>query len=203
MSKNITGRGGLVLLLGLLTAFGPMSIDMYLPAFSAIAREFGVGIAQVQYTVAAYMGGLALGQLLYGPLADQYGRKPYLLAGLALYTLASVGCATSSSVESLIGWRVLQAVGGCAGAVLGLAIVRDEFEGNAAARIFSTMLLVMGVAPILAPTVGSLVVAHTNWRLIFWVLAGLAALTSGAVALGLRETLPAERRRTFLLLHLY
>ncbi len=194
MSKNATGHGGLVLLLGLLTAFGPMSIDMYLPAFPAIAREFGVDIAQVQYTVAAYMGGLALGQLLYGPLADQYGRKPYLLAGMALYTLAAVGCAASTSVEILIGWRVLQAVGGCAGAVLGFAIVRDEFAGNQAARILSTMLLVMGVAPILAPTVGSVVVAHAGWRLIFGVLAGLAVLTIAAVALGLRETLPVERR---------
>ena len=194
MTKVAPGRGGLVLLLGLLTAFGPMSIDMYLPAFPAIAREFGVPIATVQYTVAAYMGGLALGQLLYGPLADQYGRKPFLLAGLVVYALASLGCATSTSVASLIGWRVLQAVGGCAGAVLGFAIVRDEFEGNAAARIFSTMLLVMGVAPILAPTVGSVVVAHMSWRLIFWVLAGLAALSIAAVAFGLRETLPPARR---------
>ena len=105
------GRGGLVLLLGLLIAFGPMSIDMYLPAFPAIARTFGVPIATVQYTVAAYMGGLALGQLLYGPLADQYGRKPCLLAGLVLYALAAGGCATSPSVGSLIGWRVVQGRG--------------------------------------------------------------------------------------------
>ena len=194
MTTAAASRRGLVLLLGLLTAFGPMSIDMYLPAFPAIAREFGVDMAAVQYTVAAYMGGLALGQLLYGPLADQYGRKPYLLAGLALYIVASGGCAASTSVVSLVIWRVLQAVGGCAGAVLGFAIVRDEFAGNQAARIFSTMLLVMGVAPILAPTVGSVVVAHTSWRLIFWLLAGLAALTGAAVALGLRETLPAARR---------
>ena len=188
------GRRGLVLLLGLLTAFGPMSIDMYLPAFPAIAREFGAPIATVQYTVAAYMGGLALGQLLYGPLADQYGRKPYLLAGMVLYTLAAGGCATSTSVGSLIAWRVLQAVGGCAGAVLGFAIVRDEFAGNQAARIFSTMLLVMGVAPILAPTVGSVLVAHASWRLIFWLLAGLAVLTTVAVVLVLPETLPPARR---------
>ena len=193
MSTAAPCRGGLVLLLGLLTAFGPLSIDMYLPAFPAIAREFGAPIATVQYTVAAYMGGLALGQLLYGPLSDQYGRKPYLLAGLTLYIVASGGCAASSSVASLVGWRVLQAVGGCAGAVLGLAIVRDEFAGNQAARLFSAMLLVMGVAPILAPTVGSVVVAHAGWRLIFWLLAGLAALTGAAVALGLRETLPAAR----------
>ena len=189
MASATAGRGGLILLLGLLTAFGPMSIDMYLPAFPAIAREFGSPIATVQYTVAAYMGGRALGQLLYGPLADQYGRKLYLLlAGMVVYAVAAVGCAASTSVESLIGWRVLQAVGGCAGAVLGFAIVRDEFAGNQTARIFSTMLLVMGVAPILAPTVGSVVVPHASWRLIFGVLAGLAALTSAAVALGLRET---------------
>ena len=187
-------RSGLVLLLGLLTAFGPMSIDMYLPAFPAISLEFGVPMAAVQYTLAGYMGGLALGQLIYGPLSDQYGRKPVLLAGLTLYALAAAGCAASTSVNSLVGWRIAQAVGGGAGAVLGFAIVRDLFAGNAAARLFSLMLLVMGAAPILSPTVGTLVVAHASWRLIFVLLAGLAALTLLAVAFGLRETLPPARR---------
>lgn len=194
MSKTTTNHNGLILLLGLLAAFGPISIDMYLPAFPAIAGEFGVGIASVQYTLAAYMGGLALWQLLYGPLADQYGRKPSLLAGMVLYAVATVGCAGSTSVGGLVGWRVVQAVGGCSGLVLGFAIVRDTFAGNEAARVFSTMLLVMGLAPVLAPTVGSFIVAHTSWPLIFWLLAGLAVLTLVGIGLGLRETLPAERR---------
>lgn len=194
MSKSTTNHGGLILLLGLLTAFGPMSIDMYLPAFPAIAREFGVAIASVQYTLAAYMGGLALGQLLYGPLADQYGRRPSLLAGILLYVVATAGCAWSTSVDGLVGWRVVQAVGGCSGLVLSFAIVRDKFAGNEAARIFSTMLLVMGLAPILAPAVGSFIVTHTSWHLIFWLLAGLAVLTLAGIGLGLRESLPVERR---------
>ncbi|WP_324679219.1 Bcr/CflA family multidrug efflux MFS transporter [Hymenobacter sp. GOD-10R] len=194
MSKSISDHRGLIVLLGLLTAFGPMSIDMYLPAFPAIAREFGVNIAAVQYTLAAYNVGLALGQLLYGPLADQWGRKPNLLAGMMLYAGAAIGCAGATSVSSLIMLRLLQAVGGCSGMVLARAIVRDKFEGNEAARVFSTMMLIMGVAPILAPTVGSFFVAHANWRLIFWVLAGLAAVALVSILLMLPETLPAERR---------
>jgi len=194
MVKNPAGRGGLILLLGLLTAFGPMSIDMYLPAFPAIAREFGVDMAAVQYTLAIYNVGLALGQLLYGPLADQYGRKPNLLAGMVVYAGAAAGCAAATGIGSLLGLRLLQAVGGCAGLVLGRAIVRDTFEGNQAAQVFSTMLLVMGVAPILAPTVGSLLVAHGSWRLIFWLLTALAGLALAGIVLTLPETLPAERR---------
>lgn len=194
MSNTNEGHRRLILLLGLLTAFGPMSIDMYLPAFPAIAGEFGVDIAAVQYTLAAYNGGLALGQLFYGPLADRWGRKPSLLAGMLLYALASIGCAWAPSVGGLVGLRLLQALGGCAGMVLARAIVRDRFEGNEAARVFSTMMLIMGVAPILAPSVGSLVVARADWRLIFWLLAGLAALALLGVAAVLPETLPAARR---------
>ena len=194
MAKPASDQRGLILLLGLLTAFGPMSIDMYLPAFPAIAHEFGVSIAAVQYTLAAYNVGLALGQLLYGPLADQLGRKPNLLAGMVLYAAAALGCAWATSVSSLVALRLLQAVGGCAGMVLARAIVRDRFEGNEAARVFSTMMLVMGVAPILAPTVGSLVVARAGCRLIFWLLAGLAGLALVGIALILPETLPTVHR---------
>jgi DHA1 family bicyclomycin/chloramphenicol resistance-like MFS transporter len=194
MSKATSGHQSLILLLGLLTAFGPMSIDMYLPAFPAIAREFGVGIAAVQYTLAAYNVGLALGQLLYGPLADQLGRKPNLLAGMALYALAALGCAWASSVQSLVLLRLVQAVGGCTGMVLARAIVRDQFAGNDAARVFSTMLLITGIAPILAPTVGSFLVTLGDWRLIFQVLAGLAGLALVGIVLRLPETLPAARR---------
>ena len=166
---------------------------MYLPAFPAIAHEFGVSIAAVQYTLAAYNVGLALGQLLYGPLADQLGRKPNLIAGMLLYAAAAASCALATSVNSLVLLRLLQAVGGCTGMVLARAIVRDRFEGNEAARVFSTMMLVMGVAPILAPTVGSFVVARADWRLIFWLLTGLAGLALVGIVLVLPETLPAAR----------
>jgi DHA1 family bicyclomycin/chloramphenicol resistance-like MFS transporter len=196
MLSKTSAHTGLILLLGLLTAFGPMSIDMYLPAFPAIAREFGVEMNVVQYTLAAYNVGLALGQLLYGPLADQWGRKPTLLAGLTLYALASAGCAWAPSVNSLVVLRLVQAVGGCAGMVVARAIVRDRFEGDQAARVFSTMLLVMGIAPILAPMAGSLLVARADWRLIFELLAGLAVLVLAAVGLKLRETLPTPQRNS-------
>ena len=194
---------GLILLLGLLTAFGPLSIDLYLPAFPAIAHEFGVDITAVQYTLAAYNVGLALGQLLYGPLADQWGRKPSLLAGLTLYAGAALGCALAPSISSLVLLRVVQAVGGCAGMVLARAIVRDQFEGNEAARVFSTMLLVMGVAPILAPTVGSLLVARADWRLLFWLLTALAGLALVGVVRAIPETLPPERRNPVAVRHAF
>ncbi|WP_375434989.1 Bcr/CflA family multidrug efflux MFS transporter [uncultured Hymenobacter sp.] len=194
MPKTTSGSRGLILLLGLLTAFGPMSIDMYLPAFPAIAREFGVDIAAVQYTLAAYNVGLALGQLLYGPLADQWGRKPNLLVGMSIYAVAALGCAWATSVQSLVLLRLLQAVGGCTGMVLARAIVRDRFAGNEAARVFSTMLLITGVAPILAPTVGSFLVTLGDWRLIFQVLAALAVLALAGIVFTLPETLSAERR---------
>ncbi|TGE28459.1 Bcr/CflA family multidrug efflux MFS transporter [Hymenobacter metallicola] len=194
MRKPLTGHTSLILLLGLLTAFGPMSIDMYLPAFPAIAREFGVPISAVQFTLASYNIGIALGQLLYGPLADQLGRKPNLLAGMLLYGVAAVGCAFATSVDGLVAVRFMQAVGGCAGMVLARAIVRDRFDGNESAKVFSTLMLIMGVAPILAPTVGGLIIAHFDWRYIFGLLAVLAAITLIFIVLVLPETLPAERR---------
>jgi DHA1 family bicyclomycin/chloramphenicol resistance-like MFS transporter len=201
MRKTIAGHTSLILLLGLLTAFGPMSIDMYLPAFPAIAREFGVSISSVQFTLASYNIGIALGQLLYGPLADQLGRKRNLLAGMFVYALAAVGCAFATSVDGLIAVRFLQAVGGCSGMVLARAIVRDKFDGNESAKVFSTLMLIMGVAPILAPTVGGLIIAHLDWRYIFGLLAVLAVLTLGCIVLVLPETLPVERRNPLAVRH--
>ena len=185
---------GLILVLGLLSAFGPLTIDMYLPAFPAIARDFGVPVSAVQYTLASFNIGIALGQLIYGPLADQLGRKPNLMAGLALYVLASVGCMLTNSVESMVALRFLQAIGGCTGMVITRAIVRDKYQGNQSAKIFSTLMLIMGVAPILAPTVGSLVLEAFRWEYIFAVLALIGFVTLVYVAFFLPETLAPEKR---------
>ena len=185
---------GLILVLGLLSAFGPLTIDMYLPAFPAIGRDFGVPVSSVQYTLASFNIGIALGQLIYGPLADQLGRKPNLMAGLALYVLASIGCMLTNSVESMVALRFLQAIGGCTGMVITRAIVRDKYHGNQSAKIFSTLMLIMGVAPILAPTVGSLVLEAFRWEYIFAVLALIGLITLVYVTFFLPETLAPEKR---------
>ncbi|UOR06783.1 Bcr/CflA family multidrug efflux MFS transporter [Hymenobacter aerilatus] len=194
MREKIASNRGLILLLGMLTAFGSMSIDMYLPAFPAIARDFGVSIADVQLTLAAFNIGIALGQLLYGPLADKLGRKPNLIVGILLYIAASVGCAFADSVNALILLRFLQALGGCAGMVIARAVVRDKFAGNASAGMFSTLMLIMGVAPILAPTVGGLIIQHLHWSYIFWALVAFSSIALLWVLASLPETLPVEAR---------
>ncbi|MFC5269855.1 Bcr/CflA family multidrug efflux MFS transporter [Adhaeribacter terreus] len=194
VSQKITGNTALILVLGLLTAFGPMSIDMYLPAFPAIAAEFGVPVASVQYTLASFNVGIALGQLIYGPLADQLGRRPNLIAGLAVYSLASIGCMFTNSVESMVVLRFLQAIGGCTGMVITRAIVRDKYHGNQSAKVFSTLMLIMGVAPILAPSVGSLVLDAFRWEYIFALLALIGLLTLLYVVFFLPETLTPEKR---------
>jgi DHA1 family bicyclomycin/chloramphenicol resistance-like MFS transporter len=185
----------LTLILGALSAFSPMSIDMYLPSLPALERDFATDTAAVQLTLSAFFLGLALGQALYGPLADRHGRRPPLLAGIALYVLASVGCALATSIEALVALRLLQAMGGCAGVVIARAVVRDLFDPQAAARMLSLLMLVMGVAPILAPLAGGVILVWAGWRWIFAALAlfGLACLL--AVAAGLRETRPAHTVR--------
>jgi len=186
--------GKLALLLGALTAFGPLSIDMYLPSFQAISRELAAGPAQVQLTLAVFFIALGIGQAFYGPVSDHYGRKRPLCFGLALYVLASAGCALAQSIEALIGWRFAQAIGGCAGMVIARAVVRDRFDEREAARFFSLLMLVTGLAPILAPSVGGHIVVFFSWRVIFWVLAGFGLLCCVAVIVLLPESLPAERR---------
>lgn len=185
-------RPGLFLLLGSLTAIGPLSIDMYLPGFPSIARSLGSSSGAVQLTLAAFFIGLALGQALYGPFTDRFGRKPPLYFGMALYALASVGCALSSSIEMLAFFRFVQALGGCAGMVIPRAIVRDHFEAQGAARAFSLLMLVMGIAPILAPLFGGWMLVLADWRALFWCLAGYGLISLVSIHFNLEETHTAD-----------
>jgi len=157
-----------------MTAVGPVSIDMYLPGFPSIEREFAQ--SGVERTMASYMLGIAVGQLFYGPLSDRFGRKPPLYAGFILYALGSIGCFLATSMAVLTGMRVLQALGACGGMVIGRAIVRDRCEPHEAARAFSTLMLIVSLGPILAPTLGGLFVTGFGWRSVF-VFQCLFALT--------------------------
>ncbi|HEY4909914.1 MAG TPA: Bcr/CflA family multidrug efflux MFS transporter [Methylomirabilota bacterium] len=186
--------GTLALLLGSLTAFGPLSIDMYLPSFQAIARDLAASPAQVQLTLAVFFVALGIGQAFYGPVSDRYGRRRPLCFGLGLYVLASAVCALARSIEALVVWRFAQAIGGCAGMVIARAVVRDRFDEREAARFFSLLMLVSGLAPILAPSVGGQILVFFSWRAIFWMLAGFGFLCFVAVAFLLPESLPPERR---------
>ena len=186
----------LVLVLGALIALGPLTIDMYLPAFPQLAAELDATDAQTQLTLTGMLGGLAFGQLLIGPLSDAFGRKRPLLIGLATHVLASLLCALAPSIAMLSAVRVLQGFAGAAISVVAMAIVRDLFSGLAVARLMSRLMLVIGLAPILAPTLGGLILQVTSWRGIFVVLAAMAAVLVVIAILGLRETLPVERRRS-------
>ncbi|MBK1658516.1 Bcr/CflA family multidrug efflux MFS transporter [Paracraurococcus ruber] len=185
----------LPLLLGAMAAFGPLATDMYLPAFPAIAAGLPAEPAAVQVTLATYFAGTALGQLAYGPLADRFGRRPALLLGLLVFTLASIGCALTGSVETLTWLRLGQGLGGCAGMVVARAIVRDVTTGHDSIRLMAQLMLVMGLAPILAPSLGGLLLAVADWRAIFWVLAGYSAGLAVLCWFALPETLEPERRR--------
>jgi DHA1 family bicyclomycin/chloramphenicol resistance-like MFS transporter len=175
-------------ILGTLTAFGPLSIDMYLPAFPEIAKEFGAPIASIQLSLTSFFVGLATGQVLYGPLIDRFGRKPPVYLGLAIYVLASIACAFAPNTEMLIAARFAQALGACGGMVASRTIVRDLFNETESARVFSLLMLVMGVAPILAPLLGGYVTIAFGWRALFAILAVLSLLCLLGVYLLLPET---------------
>ncbi|PSJ47161.1 Bcr/CflA family drug resistance efflux transporter [Zobellella taiwanensis] len=190
----------LLLLLASLAGLTPLAIDMYLPSLPTIARDLGVPIAQAQLTISVFLAGFALGQLFYGPLADAVGRKPVMLGGLALFTLASLGCAFANSIETLMAFRLLQAIGGAAGSVVLNALLRDLFERDMFARVMSMVILVMTLAPLLAPIVGGYLLLIGHWHSIFWLLAVIGALVSLTLAIKIPETLRPEHRQSFRLL---
>lgn len=185
----------LVLVLAAMSAFGPLSTDMYLPAFPAIAAGLGTDAAQVQTTLATFFAGMSLAQLAFGPLTDRFGRRLPLLGGLGIFVLGSIGCAMTEDVGWLALWRFVQGLGGCAGMVTARAILRDISEGTETIRLMSRLMLVVTLAPILAPSIGGLLLGLGGWRAIFWALMAYGLGLALVVALVLPETLPPERRR--------
>jgi MFS transporter, DHA1 family, multidrug resistance protein len=186
----------LVLLLGALIALGPLTIDMYLPALPTITDEFATTSATVQLTLTGTLLGLALGQLVVGPFSDAVGRRVPLLVGTGVHLLASLMSVAAPNVAVLGGLRVLQGLGAAAGAVIAMAIVRDLYTGRAAATLLSRLILVMGAAPVIAPTLGGWLLTFTSWRGVFAALALYAALLIPLAARWLPETLPAQYRQT-------
>lgn len=185
---NKKRRSLLVLILGLLSAIGPLSIDMYLPGFPAIAADLHTSVDMVSYSLSSFFIGICAGQLICGPLLDRFGRKRPLYGGLLIYIIASLGCAMSNSVEMLIAFRFLQAIGGCVGMVAPGAIVRDMFPVNESAKVFSLLILVLGVSPIIAPTFGSYLIAAFGWHSVFIILSVIVALLFIAVVFLLPES---------------
>ncbi|WP_230657890.1 multidrug effflux MFS transporter [Psychrobacter sp. I-STPA10] len=183
-----------VMMLGLIIAIGPLSIDMYLPALPAMAKDFGVTTAVISNSVPAYFVGLVVGQLFYGPLSDRVGRVKPLYFGMAVYVIASILCATTNSEYVLFAGRTLQALGACVGAVVTRAAIRDTLPPKQTAKAFSIMILVMGIAPILAPSLGAVLLQFFDWHAIFWFLAGFGVLNLLLTKFFFSETLKPEDR---------
>ncbi|MFF9587043.1 multidrug effflux MFS transporter [Streptomyces achromogenes] len=191
-TAGVPGRTGplVTLLLGALTATTPLAMDMYLPSLPQVTRSLDAPAVTVQLTLTACMAGLALGQLIIGPLSDRWGRRRPLLAGLVVYLAATALCAVAPTVETLIAFRLAQGLSGAAGVVIARAVVRDLYDGVAMARFFSTLMLISGAAPIVAPLVGGQILRVTDWRGVFVVLTVIGALLTALVWLRLPETLP-------------
>jgi DHA1 family bicyclomycin/chloramphenicol resistance-like MFS transporter len=182
------------LVLGLLSAIGPFAIDMYLPALPAIGQSLSADVGAVQKSLMAFFISLAVGQLVYGPASDMFGRKPPLYVGLTLFVIGSIGCALAPNIQNLIAFRFLQGLGAGAALVVPRAIVRDLHTGNEAARLMGLLMLVFSVSPILAPLAGSMVSAGGGWRGIFWTVTVAGVLGLALVASVLRETRPEKER---------
>ncbi|WP_202743441.1 multidrug effflux MFS transporter [Acinetobacter calcoaceticus] len=185
---------GWIMLLALLTALGPLSIDMYLPALPQMADDFGVSTQMVANTLPAYFFGLAVGQLVYGPLSDRIGRKKPLYFGLALYAVASLFCVLATNEWGLIAARILQALGGCVGVVMARAAIRDRLDVQGSAQAFSSMMIVMGLAPILAPMIGAWILIWFPWQAIFIALSIVGAICWLCVHFFFKETLAIDKR---------
>jgi DHA1 family bicyclomycin/chloramphenicol resistance-like MFS transporter len=186
----------LLLILGALSAFGPLSIDLYLPALPKLTSDFGAQAWQGQLTLTSCILGLAVGQLAFGPLTDRLGRRTPVVAGLAAYAVASLACAAAGSIGVLVALRFVQGLAGGAGIVVGRSVVRDIASGATAARLFSILMVVIGVVPVVAPVAGGQLLRLTSWRGLFVILTAIDVVILVATLLWLKETLPSERRRS-------
>ena len=190
-------RWALAALLACLGSLGPFSIDTYLPAFSGIAQSLGATPAQMQQTLSAYLFGFALMNLFHGSLSDSLGRRPVVLAGLAQYTLASLGCALSQTIGQLVAFRALQGMSAGAGVVVSRAIIRDMFPPDEAQKVMSQVTIFFGVAPAIAPVLGGVLFVHLGWHSVFWLLVAIGLLLLVLMARLLPETLHADARQSF------
>lgn len=180
-------------ILSALMSFASVSTDLYLPALPAMGASLHADAGAVELTISGYLIGFSLGQLFWGPIGDRYGRRLPITLGLLLFIVGSAGCALSTSVPMMIGWRLVQAVGACANVVLARAMVRDIYVGHQAARMLSILMTAMAIAPLIGPSVGGLILHVASWHAIFWVLVGVGLLTLWALT-QLPETLPPQRR---------
>jgi MFS transporter, DHA1 family, multidrug resistance protein len=193
MTQKRPGRTFIILLLGVLMTVTPISIDLYLPAFSQIAKDFGTTPATISLSVTSYFIGFAIGQLLYGPLLDRFGRKPPLLGGLIIYVIATIGCVITQSIEMMIAIRFIQALGGCVAGVAAISMVRDFFPVEESAKILSLLILILGVSPLLAPTLGSFIAIWLGWEWIFIALAIIVFLVLLLIFFFLPEVYKPDR----------
>lgn len=184
----------LVIMLGMLAAMGPLSIDMYLPSLPFIQTDLGASAAEAQLSLSAFLIGYACGQLLYGPISDRFGRKPVLLTGIFAYAITSFLCALSSNIETLIIMRFLQALGGGSGIVLARAIISDYFPPNQAARVLSLVSIVTLLGPLVSPIIGSYLLVLAGWRSIFWLLTSLGGVFFMMIFFIFKESHPEEKR---------
>jgi len=190
--KLVRPSFGLVLLLGAINALPPMAIDMYLPSLPAIARSYGAHPGAAQVTIATFLAGLAIGQFVYGPVSDRLGRRGPMLFGASLFLIGTLACIFAPTLPMLAAARFVQALGGSAGQVVGRAVVRDRFDHRNAARVLSLLMLVWGMAPVVAPLLGSLIIVVAPWQVVFWVQAALGAVILAGVVFGLKESRSAE-----------
>jgi len=197
VAKDKNSSIGLVVILGLLAMLMPLSIDMYLPALPQIAREFSVSAGSVQMTLNAYILGFALGQLIYGPLADSFGRKPVIAAGTLIFAIAAAACALAQTIDQLITLRFLHGLSAAAGSVVISALMRDSYSREEFSRMMSFVMLVTTIAPLLAPIVGGWMLLIWSWHAIFWTISAAAVVTTLLVVTQIKETLPKEKRQPF------